>query len=305
MKKTIGKIFALFLFFNIYGINYKTLESTKLYESDGTFNYYARDIDKNETVKISKAQIYYGVSDWKYSVEILYHDTHYFTNVENLVPESTQNILSDNISLIHSEDAEWLSSYYFDMLKERNRDVVKSKQQNGFREYQDRKTEFDYEWYYTLSFLRPTYFFNSVVTISLLFDNCSFLVKNISKEKSDYLIEAEVYDWFMPDATNSYSTGDYVLLAVLLVSLGGASAGDFEEYFEGKHWVREYYNEAISRSKVLDMTYNQLHENDGGVKGGSYSCLRFISQKEDEKNYYKTNDDWKNHRLNPLTGERA
>lgn len=214
MKKTIGKIFALCLFFNIYGINYKTLESTKLYESDGTFNYYARDIDKNETVKISKAQIYYGVSDWKYSVEILYHDTHYFTNVENLVPESTQNILSDNISLIHSEDAEWLSSYYFDMLKERNRDVVKSKQQNGFREYQERKSEFDYEWYYTLSFLRPTYFFNSVVTISLLFDNCSFLVKNISKENSDYLIEAEVYDWFMPDATRSYSTGDYVLLKV-------------------------------------------------------------------------------------------
>ncbi|MBD5436580.1 MAG: hypothetical protein HDR36_08790 [Treponema sp.] len=214
MKKAIGKIFALCLFFNIYGINYKTLESTKLYESDGTFNYYARDIDKNETVKISKAQIYYGVSDWKYSVEILYHDTHYFTNVENLVPKSTQNILSDNISLIHSEDAEWLSSYYFDMLKERNRDVVKSKQQNGFREYQERKTEFDYEWYYTLSFLRPTYFFNSVVTISLLFDNCSFLVKNISKKNSDYLIEAEVYDWFMPDATNSYSTGDYVLLKV-------------------------------------------------------------------------------------------
>lgn len=214
MKKAIGKIFALFLFCNIYGINYKTLESTKLYESDGTFNYYARDIDKNETVKISKAQIYYGVSDWKYSVEILYHNTHYFTNVENLVPEGTQNILSDNISLIHSEDAEWLSSYYFDMLKERNRDVVKSKQQYGFREYQDRKTEFDYEWYYTLSFLKPTYFFNSVVTISLLFDNCSFLVKNISKEKSDYLIEAEVYDWFMPDATNSYSTGYYVLLKV-------------------------------------------------------------------------------------------
>ncbi|MDE7290869.1 MAG: hypothetical protein K2N58_02385 [Treponemataceae bacterium] len=214
MKKAIGKIFALFLFFNIYGINYKTLKSTKLYESDGTFNYYARDIDKNETVKISKAQIYYGVSDWKYSVEILYHDTHYFTNVENLVPENAQNILSDNISLIHSEDAEWLSSYYFDMLKEQNLDVIKSKQQNGFREYQDRKTEFDYEWYYTLSFLRPTYFFNSVVTISLLFDNCSFLVKNISKKNSDYLIEAEVYDWFMPDATNSYSTGDYVLLKV-------------------------------------------------------------------------------------------
>ncbi|MBD5434215.1 MAG: hypothetical protein HDR35_08005 [Treponema sp.] len=214
MKKAIGKIFALFLFFNIYGINYKTLESTKLYESDGTFNYYARDIGKNETVKISKAQIYYGVSDWKYSVEILYHDTHYFTNVENLVPESIQNILSDNISLIHSEDAEWLSSYYFDMLKEQNRDVVKSKQQNGFREYQERKSEFDYEWYYTLSFLRPTYFFNSVVTISLLFDNCSFLVKNISKENSDYLIEAEVYDWFMPDAIRSYSTGDYVLLKV-------------------------------------------------------------------------------------------
>ena len=214
MKKTIGKIFALCLFCNIYGINYKTLESTKLYESDGTFNYYARDIDKNETVKISKAQIYYGVSDWKYSVEILYHDTHYFTNVGNLVPESTQNVLSDNISLIHSEDAEWLSSYYFDMLKERNRDVVKSKQQNGFREYQDQKTEFDYEWYYTLSFLKSTYFFNSVVTILLLFDNCSFLVKNISKENSDYLIEADVYDWFMPDATNSYSTGDYVLLKV-------------------------------------------------------------------------------------------
>lgn len=224
MKKAIAKIFALCLFCNIYGISYKTLESTKLYESDGTFNYYARDIGKNETVKISKAKIYYGVSDWKYSVEILYHDTHYFTNVENLVPESTQNILSDNISLIHSEDAEWLSSYYFDMLKERNRDVVKSKQQNGFREYQERKSEFDYEWYYTLSFLRPTYFFNSVVTISLLFDNCSFLVKNISKKNSDYLIEAEVYDWFMLDAIRSYSTGDYVLLKV-------SADGDYLNFF--------------------------------------------------------------------------
>ena len=82
-------------------------------------------------------------------------------------------------------------------------------------------------------------------------------------------------------------------LAVLLVSLVEICAGDFEEHFDNKYWVREYYNEVISRSKVLDMTYNQLHENDGGVKGGSYSCLRFISQKEDEKNYYKTNNDWK------------
>lgn len=214
MKKAIGKIFALCLFCSIYGINYKTLESTKLYESDGTFNYYARDIDKNETMEISKAQIYYGVSGWKYSVEIVYHDSSYFTNAENLIPENTQDIFSDNISLIHSEDAKWLPAYCFDMPKEQNREVIKSKQQNGFRGYQDRKTEFDYEWYYTLSLLTPSYFFNSVVTISLLFDNCSFLVKNISKEKSDYLIEAEVYDWFMPDATNSYSTGDYVLLKV-------------------------------------------------------------------------------------------
>ncbi|MDE5776059.1 MAG: hypothetical protein K2H67_04185 [Treponemataceae bacterium] len=45
-----------------------------------------------------------------------------------------------------------------------------------------------------------------------------------------------------------------IQLAVLLVSLVEICAGDFEEYFEGKHWVREYYNEAISRSNVLDMT---------------------------------------------------
>ena len=137
MKKAIGKIFALCLFCSIYGINYKTLESTKLYESDGTFNYYARDIDKNETMEISKAQIYYGVSGWKYSVEIVYHDSSYFTNAENLIPENTQDIFSDNISLIHSEDAKWLPAYCFDMPKEQNREVIKSKQQNGFRGYQD------------------------------------------------------------------------------------------------------------------------------------------------------------------------
>ena len=44
-------------------------------------------------------------------------------------------------------------------------------------------------------------------------------------------------------------------LAVLLFSLGEICAGDFEEYFEGKHWVREYYNEVIlakDRNVFLD-----------------------------------------------------
>ncbi len=214
MKKRIGTIFAFFLFCNIYGIKYKTLESAKLYESDGTFDYYARDIDKDETVKISKVGIYHGVSDWKYSVEILYQDNNYFINVENLMPEDTQSVLSDDISLIHCEDVKWFPAYCFDMLKEQDRDVIKSKQQNGFRNYQNNKTEFDYEWYDTLSNLNPSYFFNPAITVSLLFDNSSFLVKSIRKELSDYSIEAEVYDWFMPDATRSYSEGDAVLLKV-------------------------------------------------------------------------------------------
>ena len=44
-------------------------------------------------------------------------------------------------------------------------------------------------------------------------------------------------------------------LAVLLVSPGVMCAGDFKEYFEGKHWVREYYNEVIlakDRNVFLD-----------------------------------------------------
>ncbi len=141
-------------------------------------------------MKISKVGIYHGVSDWKYSVEILYQDKNYFINVENLMPEDTQSVLPDDISLIHCEDVKWFPAYCFDMLKEQDRDVIKSKQQNGFRNYQNNKTEFDYEWYDTLSNLNPSYFFNPAITVSLLFDNSSFLVKSIRKELSDYLIEA-------------------------------------------------------------------------------------------------------------------
>lgn len=36
-------------------------------------------------------------------------------------------------------------------------------------------------------------------------------------------------------------------LAVLLVSLGGACAGDFEDRINEKRWIREYYNEVIQK----------------------------------------------------------
>ena len=60
-----------------------------------------------------------------------------------------------------------------------------------------------------------------------------------------------------------------------------------------------------SRSKVLNMEYNQLHENDGGIIGGVYS-LRFGNSKG---YYYASKDNqghgsWGNNRLNPLTGEK-
>lgn len=52
-------------------------------------------------------------------------------------------------------------------------------------------------------------------------------------------------------------------LAVLLVSLGGACAGDFEEHFQGKYWVREYYNEAISKnSRYALLDYFQEYKED-------------------------------------------
>ena len=88
----------------------------------------------------------------------------------------------------------------------------------------EEKTEFDDEWYESLSNIVPTYFFNSVFNISNLFNRSSFLIKNIKKSEATYIIEAEVYDWFMPDSILNYSKGDSVLLTISI-------DGDYLNFF--------------------------------------------------------------------------
>ena len=118
MKRKIIKLFLLFLLCNAYGISNKTLVNTQLFETDGLFNYYACEINKNEIVRILKPNIYYGVSNWKYSVKVLYRNKEYLINIENLMPENTQFYLDNNISLLYSDDIRWLPVYCFDSLQE-------------------------------------------------------------------------------------------------------------------------------------------------------------------------------------------
>ena len=58
-----------------------------------------------------------------------------------------------------------------------------------------------------------------------------------------------------------------------------------------------------SRGNVLDMEYNQLHENDGEKKGEGKNFLRFATG-DDTIWKLKNYRDWKKCRLNPLTGEK-
>ena len=58
-----------------------------------------------------------------------------------------------------------------------------------------------------------------------------------------------------------------------------------------------------SKKKVLDISYNKLHENDGGAKGETRAILKFTT-KDDSIWEAEKSEDWKNHRLNPLTGEK-
>ena len=97
MKKNIIYILLFFFSLNTYSLNFKTIIDSSVYETDGIFNYYSGEIKKDEIVKISKAKIYYGVSDWKYSVEIIYKNKEYIMNLENLTPAETQNVLKEEI----------------------------------------------------------------------------------------------------------------------------------------------------------------------------------------------------------------
>lgn len=61
-----------------------------------------------------------------------------------------------------------------------------------------------------------------------------------------------------------------------------------------------------SRNEVLDMTYNQPHESDGGEKGSMNSYLKFNDSKD---MYYASkkvggHGPWNDNRLDPLTGEK-
>lgn len=212
MKKKISYIIILFLFTTLYSLDFKTVVNSKLYETDGIYNYYSGEIKKNEIVKISKAQIYYGVSDWKYSVSVIYKNKEYLMNIEDLTPEETQITFEDEILLLQNDEYRWLPVFGYDMLNNQNRDLLCKKQPKGFDKYQKQKTEFDYEWYDTLSNTIPSYFFNSLFSISLYFNNCSFLIKCIKKYNGYYLIEAQVYDWFMPDSKYDFTKLDNVTL---------------------------------------------------------------------------------------------
>ena len=90
MKKKLLYIFIFLLSSTLYSLNFKTIRNSELYETDGIYNYYSCEIKKNEIVKISKDQIYYGVSDWKYSVSVIYKNKEYLMNIEDLTPEETQ-----------------------------------------------------------------------------------------------------------------------------------------------------------------------------------------------------------------------
>lgn len=50
------------------------------------------------------------------------------------------------------------------------------------------------------------------------------MIKNIKKSEATYIIEAEVYDWFMPDSILNYSKGDSVLLTISI-------DGDYLNFF--------------------------------------------------------------------------
>ena len=216
MKKNIIYILLFFFSLNTYSLNFKTIIDSSVYETDGIFNYYSGEIKKDEIVKISKAKIYYGVSDWKYSVEIIYKNKEYIMNLENLTPAETQNVLKEEISLYSNNEYNWFPVSGFDLLKSQNRNLLLKIQPKGLKKYQNEKTEFDYEWYDILSNTVPSYFFNSIFSISIFFNKCSFLIKDIKKVENYYQIDSQVYDWFMPDLNINYSKGDSVTLKLSL-----------------------------------------------------------------------------------------
>lgn len=78
-----------------------------------------------------------------------------------------------------------------------------------------------------------------------------------------------------------HKAGDYVSPREIVAHAGNTGYSDAQhlhlELIECKTGMDD-----DSRSKVLNMEYNQLHENDGGVKGSVYSRLKF----GDSKGYY-------------------
>ena len=216
MKKSLLYIFIFLLSSTLYSLNFKTIKNSELYTTDGYDNYYSGEIKKNEIVKMTKAQIYYGISDWKYSVEVIYKNKEYLMNIEDLTPEETQITFDNEISLLQNDEYRWIPVFGYEILYNQNRDLLCKKQPKGFDKYQKQKTEFDYEWYDTLSNTVPSYFFNSLIKISLYFNNCSFLIKSIKKYDACYLIEAQVYDWSMPDSKYNFTKLDNITLKLSL-----------------------------------------------------------------------------------------
>lgn len=100
-----------------------------------------------------------------------------------------------------------------------------------------------------------------------------------------------------------HKAGDYVSFGEIVAHAGNTGNSDAQhlhlELIECKTGMGD-----IEKESVLNMTYNQLHESDGGIKDNCKAILRFAVGEETLWKIKKS-EDWKNQRLNPLTGEKA
>ena len=102
-----------------------------------------------------------------------------------------------------------------------------------------------------------------------------------------------------------HKAGDYISPGEIVAHAGNTGNSDVQhlhlELIECKIGM-----DNDSRNEVLDMTYNQPHESDGGEKGSMNSYLKFNDSKD---MYYASkkvggHGPWNDNRLDPLTGEK-
>ena len=99
-----------------------------------------------------------------------------------------------------------------------------------------------------------------------------------------------------------HKAGDYVSPGEIVAHAGNTGNSDVTHLHLELLYCKAGMDDE-SRGNVLDMEYNQLHENDGEKKGEGKNFLRFATG-DDTIWKLKNYRDWKKYRLNPLTGEK-